>query len=113
MKIQDAIEAMGALAQESRLSVFRLLVRRGPDGYTPGAIGEKLGVPAPTLSFHLKALQRAGLVEVRREGRNLHYSANFPRVEQLVGYLTEQCCILGDGERDPGTCRPVARRRQA
>lgn len=107
------MEAMGALAQESRLSVFRLLVRRGPDGYTPTALAEKLGVPAPTLSFHLKALQRAGLVEVRREGRFLYYSANFPRVEALVGYLTEQCCSLGDAERDPGTCRPVARRRRA
>jgi len=113
MKLQDAISAMGALAQESRLSIFRLLVRRGPDGFTPSALGEKLGVPAPTLSFHLKELQRAGLVTARREGRFLHYSANFPQVQALVGYLTEQCCSQADGERDTASCQPVARRRRA
>lgn len=113
MKLQEAILAMGALAQESRLTVFRLLVRRGPDGYTPTALAARLGVPAPTLSFHLKELQRAGLVTVRREGRFLYYGANFARVDALVGFLTQHCCSLGDVERDPASCQPVARRRRA
>jgi DNA-binding transcriptional ArsR family regulator len=104
---------MSALAQEARLTAFRLLVRRGPDGYTPTALAEKLGVPAPTLSFHLKELQRAGLIAVRREGRFLYYSANFPQVDALVGFLTQHCCSLGDSERDPASCQPVARRRRA
>ena len=113
MKLYDAITAMGALAQESRLTVFRLLVRRGPDGYTPSALAEKLGVAASTLSFHLKELQRADLIGVRRDGRFLYYTANFPRIDALVAYLTENCCSLGEGHRDPSSCQPVARRRRA
>ncbi len=74
---------LGALAHESRLEVFRLLVRRGPEGYSPGALIQKLGIPAPTLSFHLKELQQAGLIDVRREGRFLFYSADFDRINAL------------------------------
>lgn len=113
MKPEEAIAAMGALAQESRLAVFRLLVRRGPDGFTPSALADKLGVPAPTLSFHLKELQNAGLVLVRRQGRFLFYSANFAQVDALVGYLTDHCCSLAEGEREPASCQPASRSRRA
>jgi len=95
MNERDAIGALSALAQESRLTVYRLLVKRGPEGYPAGEIGEKLAIPGPTLSFHLKELSQAGLVTVRREGRFLHYSANFERMNALVAYLTENCCSLG------------------
>lgn len=92
MKSQDVILSLGALAQESRLAVYRLLVKRGPDGYTPGDLVAKTDIPAPTLSFHLKELQRAELVNVRREGRFLYYSANFTQMQELVDFLTENCC---------------------
>jgi DNA-binding transcriptional ArsR family regulator len=95
MKCSDALLPLGALAHESRLQVFRLLVRRGPEGYSPGALIQKLGIPAPTLSFHLKELQQAGLIDVRREGRFLFYSADFDRINALVAFLTANCCSLG------------------
>lgn len=110
MKSKDVVAALGALAQESRLAVFRLLVRRGPDGHSPGEIATRLRIPAPTLSFHLKELQHAGLVAPRREGRFIRYSANFPRVEQLMGFLTENCCSQSDAARD-ARCRPLPARR--
>jgi ArsR family transcriptional regulator, arsenate/arsenite/antimonite-responsive transcriptional repressor len=103
MKSQDAVIGLSALAQESRLTLFRLLVKRGPEGYTPGQLTDKLGVPAPTLSFHLKELQRAGLIEARRDGRFLYYSPNFPRMNELVEFLTENCCVLADKDCGP-TC---------
>ncbi len=96
MKPTDAIESLAALAQESRLAIFRLLVKRGPDGYTPTQLGAKLEVSSPTLSFHLKELQRAGLVAVRRDGRFLYYRPDFTRMNQLLGFLTENCCVLAD-----------------
>lgn len=92
MKSEQVVQALGALAQESRLAVFRLLIKRGPDGYTPGDLQDKLGIAAPTLSFHLKELQRAGLLVVQREGRFLYYSADFAAMNDLVAYLTENCC---------------------
>jgi ArsR family transcriptional regulator, arsenate/arsenite/antimonite-responsive transcriptional repressor len=92
MKPNDVVRALDALAQESRLAVFRLLVKRGPQGFTPGTVAEKLGIPAPTLSFHLKELQNAGLVSARREGRCLYYSTRFDRMNELVAFLTDQCC---------------------
>lgn len=95
MKDQEALSALAALAQESRLAVFRLLVKRGPEGYTPGEISERLGIAAPTLSFHLKELTQAGLLTVRKESRHLHYSANFVRMNDVLAYLTENCCSLG------------------
>jgi DNA-binding transcriptional ArsR family regulator len=107
MKTLDAVTALGALAQPTRLEIFRLLVKRGPGGYTPTALGDKLGVSAPTLSFHLKELLHAGLAEARRDGRFLHYSANFARMTALVSFLTENCCALAE----PGcntTCAPAA-----
>jgi DNA-binding transcriptional ArsR family regulator len=96
MKSKDVVESLAALAQESRLAIFRLLVKRGPEGYTPTQLGEKLEVTSPTLSFHLKELQSAGLVDVRRNGRFLYYSPNFAHMNQLIGFLTENCCVLAD-----------------
>lgn len=107
MKSSDAIQALGALASESRLAVFRLLVKRGPQGYTPSDLIERLDVAAPTLSFHLKELTHAGLVVHRREGRNLYYSPNLERMNDLVAFLTENCCSLADGACD-ANCQPAA-----
>ena len=105
MKSKDAIESLAALAQESRLAIFRMLVKRGPEGYTPTQLGERLNVSSPTLSFHLKQLQRAGLVDVRRGGRFLYYRPNFNHMNQLVGFLTENCCVLADKGCGP-ECAP-------
>jgi DNA-binding transcriptional ArsR family regulator len=107
MKTLDIVKALSALAQESRLAVFRLLVKRGPQGFTPSIIAQKLNVAGPTLSFHLKELQHAGLVEARREGRFLFYSARFDRMKGLVGFLTEECCSQADELCDED-CKPVA-----
>jgi ArsR family transcriptional regulator, arsenate/arsenite/antimonite-responsive transcriptional repressor len=96
MKSVEVIVGLSALAQESRLMLFRLLVKRGPEGYTPTQLMERLGVPAPTLSFHLKELQRASLIKARREGRFLFYSPNFPHMNQLLEFLTNNCCSLAD-----------------
>jgi ArsR family transcriptional regulator, arsenate/arsenite/antimonite-responsive transcriptional repressor len=115
MKSPDVVKALSALAQESRLAVFRLLIKRGPEGFTPGVLAEKLDIPAPTLSFHLKELQTAGLIAVRRESRFLFYSARFDRMKDLVGFLTDQCCTQADEECD-ADCKPAAvqtRRRSA
>ena len=115
MKSNDVIKALAALAQESRLAVFRLLVKRGPDGFTPSVIAEKLDIAAPTLSFHLKELQNAGLITARREGRCLYYSTRFDRMKGLVAFLTDECCSQSDEACD-GDCAPVAaqsRRRSA
>ena len=93
-----------------RLALFRLLVKRGPEGYTPTQLVEKLGLPAPTLSFHLKELQRSGLIEMRREGRFLFYSPNFSRMNELIGFLTENCCMLADKDCGPCLRNPSNRR---
>lgn len=108
MKSEDAVLALGALAQESRLAVFRLLVKRGPEGYTPGQISERLDIPAPTLSFHLKALHAAGLVDVRREGRFLHYSPNLVHMNAVLGFLTDHCCSLAT-DCSGASCLPAPR----
>lgn len=100
------IASLAALAQESRLAIYRLLVKRGPEGYNPGQLSAKLGIPAPTLSFHLKELLHAGLVKAQRDGRFLHYSANFQQMRELVGFLTENCCSDAD-EACGSDCNPV------
>ena len=109
MKPLDVIGALGALASEPRLAVFRLLVKRGPDGYSPSELAERLCIPAPTLSFHLKELVRAKLVVSRRQSRNLYYSPNIGRMNALVGFLTENCCSLADAACD-AECRPLSGR---
>ncbi len=96
MKAESAVEALAALAQESRLAVFRLLVQAGREGMAAGMLGEKLGIPPATMSFHLKTLLHAKLVKSRTEGRFVIYSANYPEMDKLVDYLTENCCA-GDG----------------
>ena len=92
MKKSNAIATLAALAQESRLDVFRLLVQAGADGISAGQIGERLGLPSATLSFHLNQLKQAGLITFRREGRSLIYMAEYDAMNALLGYLTENCC---------------------
>jgi ArsR family transcriptional regulator, arsenate/arsenite/antimonite-responsive transcriptional repressor len=90
--MKQAVQSLGALAQESRLSIFRLLVQAGPAGMAAGSIGEKLDLPPATLSFHLAGLTRAGLAQSRQEGRFVIYSADFEGMGSLLAYLTEDCC---------------------
>jgi len=106
MKSLNVIESLAALAQESRLAIFRTLVKRGPEGYTPTQLAEKLKVTASTLSFHLKELQRAELIGVRRDGRFLYYRPNFIHMKELIGFLTENCCELADQDCGP-ECVPA------
>lgn len=95
MKFNAVVQALAALAQESRLAVFRLLVQRGPEGYSAGEIGDLLEIPGPTLSFHLKELAQAGLITPRKESRYIYYSPAFERMNELLGFLTENCCSQG------------------
>jgi DNA-binding transcriptional ArsR family regulator len=92
MEIKTAVQSLLALAQETRLAVFRLLVEAGPEGMKAGAIAEAVGVPAATLSFHIAQLARVGLVSSRQESRFIFYSASFPAMDKLVAYLTDNCC---------------------
>jgi DNA-binding transcriptional ArsR family regulator len=108
MKTESAIEALAALAQASRLAVFRRLVVAGPPGLAAGAIAEELGIAPATLSFHLKELARAGLVNARQEGRFIFYSADFDRMVSLVGFLTENCCQASGTACLPSACAPAA-----
>ncbi len=93
MKITAAVDALAALAQESRLSIFRLLVQAGKEGLAAGVLGEKLGIPPATLSFHLKGLTHAKLVKSRTAGRYVIYTANYAEMDNLIAYLTEHCCV--------------------
>jgi|SRR3954466_11892662 ArsR family transcriptional regulator len=101
MEEQDVVRALAALAQALRLQIFRLLVVGGKTGLTPSAISEALDVPATTLSFHLKELMHAGLVSQERDGRYLIYRASFDHMNELLAYLTANCCA---GE----SCAPAA-----
>jgi ArsR family transcriptional regulator, arsenate/arsenite/antimonite-responsive transcriptional repressor len=103
MKKSRVIAALSALAQETRLDIFRLLVQKGPKGLPAGELGARLGQPSPTMSFHLNQLRFAGLVSSRRESRSIIYSANFKAMTDLLGYLTENCC----GGR-PELCAPAS-----
>lgn len=95
MKTSRAIDALGALAHEYRLAIYRLLVERGPQGFAAGAIGSRIGLGPSSLTFHLQALQRAGLITAVRASRQLIYRADFSAMNELVGYLTENCCMSG------------------
>jgi len=101
MEARAVVGALAALAQDSRLQVYRLLVQAGPKGIAASEIAGNLGIPANTLSFHLKTLSHAGLVAVRQDGRFLYYSANYERMNALLGFLTRNCC----GGR---SCAPAA-----
>ena len=92
METADAVESLSALAQTSRLAVFRLLVRAGPDGLPAGEIARRLEIQSATLSFHLSQLDRAGLVCSERRGRSIVYSANYDAMNALLSYLRENCC---------------------
>ena len=102
MEKQVAISALAALAQETRLDVFRLLVQAGPEGLPAGAVGEALGIPSATLSFHLKELKSSGLVRCERDGRSRIYSPDLSAINELIGFLTANCCR--------GVSRPSRRR---
>lgn len=110
MRYQAVVQALSALAHPSRLDVFRLLVKRGPEGYAPGDLADRLGIPGPTLSFHLKELSRAGLIRSRREGRFLYYSASMEHMNAVISFLTENCCSLGSS--DSASCLPAAALRR-
>ena len=103
MEEQEVIRSMAALGQPQRLKIFRVLVVGGEDGCTPGMLVESLGIPAATLSFHLKELVASGLVTRERASRNLIYRAAYGRVNSLLGYLTENCCEGQECLLDPIT----------
>lgn len=114
MRTKEAIDALGALAQDTRLGIYRLLVQKGPDGLSAGAIAQKLDVPASSLSFHLHQLMHAGLIDQARESRQLFYAANFERMNALVAYLTQNCCGLGAGACAPSCeVQPEGVKREA
>lgn len=92
MEISKVVVRLSALAQESRLAIFRLLVEAGPRGMTAGEIGAELGIPPPTLSFHLKDLSHAELVHSKRSGRTIIYSANYSSINEVINYLKQNCC---------------------
>src|SRR5512146_1913781 len=106
MKKSNVIGALGALAQETRLDIFRLLVQKGPEGLPAGEIGDRLGQPSPTLSFHLNQLRFAGLVTSRRKSRLIIYSANYKAMNDLLTYLTENCCAGRPELCAPASCAP-------
>jgi DNA-binding transcriptional ArsR family regulator len=109
MESKMAVRALSALAQDSRLAVYRLLVQVGPEGMAASELAERLGIPANTLSFHLKTLSHAALVQARQEGRFIYYSTNYEEMNGLLEFLTDNCC----GGR---SCRPAtaaARKRKA
>lgn len=108
MQTKQAITVLSALAQESRLAIYRLLVEHAPDGLVVSAIAERLGVANTTLSFHLKELVYAGLITSRQEGRFIYYAASIAAMDDLIGYLTENCC------RATGkTCAPAKGKARA
>jgi DNA-binding transcriptional ArsR family regulator len=94
MDIQKAIIMFDALSQETRLCAFRILVKAGPDGLPAGALSEELGTPHNTMSFHLNHLSNAGIINSRREGRSVIYSANFDVVRDLIGFMVKDCCSV-------------------
>lgn len=108
MEKSNAIAALAALAQDSRLDIFRLLVQAGGEGMAAGQIGERLGLPSATLSFHLSQLKQAGLVTFRREGRSLIYAAQYAAMNDLLAYLTENCCRGAPDGCGVGVCDPCA-----
>ncbi|MDK9702855.1 MAG: metalloregulator ArsR/SmtB family transcription factor [Sulfuritalea sp.] len=109
----QAVDKLGALAQETRLSIFRLLIEQGPQGLHAGAIAEALALPPATLSFHVAHLVRAGLVTSRQEGRFIFYAASFAAMDDLIAYLTDNCCQGGQCLPKAAARATTARRRKA
>ena len=121
MELKDAVTALAALAQDTRLAVYRLLVEAGPEGVSVGNIGQALKVPGATLSFHLKELTRAGLISSRQEKQFIYYATDFERMAELMTFLTKNCCqgmpreCLTVVETALGSCcspQPVAKKRK-
>ena len=111
MDIHEAITALSALSQETRLRVLKLLIEYGRRGTPAGALSEELDIPHNTLSFHLSHLSNAGLVSSERDGRSIIYSANCEMVEELIGYLGENCCSREDENSACGTlCKPKTKK---
>jgi len=104
MKTKDIIAALAALAQDSRLAIFRLLVQAGPVGLAAGKISESTGVSPSSLTFHMKELTHSGMVTSRNEGRSVIYAANFVTMKNLILFLTENCC---DGDPGVASCNPI------
>src|SRR5215472_6476512 len=104
MDKDDVVAALAALAQEHRLEVYRVLVQAGPEGMAAGEVASAIGIAPNTLSFHFDRLRHAGLVSVARQGRSLIYAARYETMNNLLGYLTDNCC----GGR-PELCRPTTR----
>lgn len=120
MKSNQAVASLAALAQETRLSIFRALVQAGPEGLPAGRIAEVVGSPASTLSFHLKELSGAGLVRARQDGRFIYYSADYAVMSELVSFLTEKCCLgmpaqqaARIGQAVAACCSPTPKQRSA
>ncbi len=113
MEKESAVAALAALAQDSRLDVFRLLVQAGPDGMPAGQVAQALGLASNTLTFHFDRLRDAGMVTVRRDGRSMIYAARFETMNSLLAYLTENCC-QGTEACGPAECKPArsARRKE-
>ena len=114
MKAPDVIAALAALAQEHRLAVFRLLVRRGPQGLAAGDLSARVGVPPATLSHHLKELSGAGLVRSTRQGRSIIYAADYARMNRLMDFLGENCCAEQDGAANDAAacCAPPGEKKR-
>ena len=93
MKLRAAVESLGALAHEHRLAIYRLLIKQGPEGLPAGVVGSRIGLTPSSLTFHLQALQRARLIKQARWGRQLFYSADFSTMNELMGFLTDECCV--------------------
>jgi DNA-binding transcriptional ArsR family regulator len=113
MKTPQAVKALAALAQDTRLAIYRLLVQQGPEGLSAGTIAERLNIAGATLSFHLKELSHAGMVEARQDGRFVYYSAHYDQMNSLLAYLTENCCH-GQNCGTTSDCapqRPLKRKR--
>ena len=117
METNQVLAALGALSQEHRLAVFRLLVEQGPAGLSAGTIAERLKLPPATLSFHLKELSAAGLIRSRQEGRFIWYRADFDAMTNLIAYMTENCCRSGAACNPscvpPAIATPIVRKRSA
>jgi ArsR family transcriptional regulator, arsenate/arsenite/antimonite-responsive transcriptional repressor len=104
MKSAQVVKALSALAQPTRLSLYRLLVERGPEGVVAGEVAKKLKVSPATLSFHFRTLSHAGLIESKQKGRFIYYAANFAAMNGMLAYLTENCC-----SGNPEACKPKSK----
>lgn len=113
MRREEVIAALGALAQESRLDIFRMLVQKGPNPIAAGDIARKLDLPAPTLSFHLGQLKHAGLLSAHRHSRSISYAVNYRTMNALLKYLTDNCCQGQPELCAPASCAPVNGTRES